>query len=376
MALQIPSVKAGVSYISSLVANLEVKLCKEIDGKVENVNDYRLKLLNDETGDTLNSCQMKESLVTDYLIAGNGYMYINKHRNKINSLHYVESLKVTAIHNNDPIFKDHKLRVNGQEYELYNFVIFAQNSKDGVIGKGLLDECNNLLELGYNTLAFSNNNIKAGGIKRGVVKSVKKLTQEAIDHLKAAWSNLYGTNNTSSAIILNDGLDFKELSQTSAEMQILENRRQNDSDILNILKVPQNILNGTATNEQYNNFICTTIIPILVQLECAFNKALLLESEKADGYFFSFETKGLLKGNIKERFEAYQVAIDAGFLMPSECRYFEDYDYIEGLDIIKMSLGNIIYNPNTKETYVPNTGQLINSPSTDKKEVNNDENRS
>lgn len=363
MVMQIPSLRAGIGYIADLVSSLEVKLHKETDGKVETiVDDYRLKLLNDETGDMLNAFQLKQSFVRDFLVTGNAYAYINKDRNTIKSIHYVEPIRVSISMNNDPIFKDGKLLVNGILYNDYDFIVFAQNSENGLSGKGLLDESNNLLSLAYNTLAFANYNIKAGGIKRGVVKSIKKLDKEAIAYLRSSWAKLYdnSTNKNNKVIILNDNLDFKELSQTSTELQILENRKINDDDILSLIKVPSSILNGTATEQQYNNFIKSTIIPLLSQLEIAFNKALLLENEKENKYYFTFETKDLLKGSAKERFETYKTAIEAGVITQNEARFMENYDSLEGLDNIKMSLGHVLYNPTTKEYYVPNTGQVVN----------------
>ncbi len=360
-AMQIPALKAGIGFIADLVSSLEIKLHKVNDGKVETVSDdYRLKLLNDETGDTLNSYQMKQSLVRDFIIAGNGYVYLNKDRNRIISIHYVEPSRVSVTPSIDPIFKDGKLLVNGVLYDNYDFIIFAKNTVNGLSGKGLLDESSDILELAYSTLAFANSNIKAGGIKRGVVKSSKKLEQDAMDYLKASWAELYDTNNTTNkVIILNDNLDFTELSQTSIELQILENRKTNNEDILNLIKMPINILNGTATKEQYNNFIKSTIIPILSQLESAFNSALLLETEKESKYYFSFETKDLLKGSAKERFETYKTAVEAGIMTVNEARYQEDYDSIEGLDNIKMSLGHVLYDPANRSYYVPNTGEVV-----------------
>ena len=361
MAMQIPSLKAGIGFIADLVSSLEIKLHKVNDGKVETVSDdYRLKLLNDETGDTLNSYQMKQSLVRDFIISGNGYVYLNKDRNRIISIHYVEPSRVSVTPNVDPIFKDGKLIVNGVLYNNYDFIIFAKNTVNGLSGKGLLDENSDILELAYNTLAFANSNIKAGGIKRGVVKSSKKLDDESMSYLKSSWAELYdNSNNKNKVVILNDSLDFKELSQTSIELQILENRRTNNEDILNLIKMPLSILNGTATEEQYSNFIKSTIIPILSQLESAFNSALLLETEKADGYYFSFEIKDLQKGNAKERFETYKTAVEAGIMTVNEARYQEDYDSIEGLDNIKMSLGHVLYDPANRSYYVPNTGEVV-----------------
>lgn len=376
MAMQIPALKAGICYIADLVSSLEIKLYKEVDGKVETISDdYRLRLLNDETGDLLNSFQMKQSLVRDFILAGNGYLYINKDGNSIVSLHYIKPSLVSVVPGVNPIFKDGKLFVDGEEYESYDFVIFAQNTQDGLTGKGLLDESRDLLELAYNTLAFANNNIKAGGIKRGVVKSTKKLSQEAMTFLKKSWGELYDntSNKNNKVIILNDGLDFQELSQTSIELQVLENRKVNDNDILNLIKIPLNILNGTATEQQYNNFIKITIIPILEQLESAFNAALLFESEKQNKYYFAFETKDLLKGSAKERFETYKTAIEAGVITQNEARFMENYDSLEGLDNIKMSLGHVLYNPGNKEYYVPNTGQVVNGKGV--KELNENGNK-
>lgn len=377
MAMQIPSVKSGIGLIADLVSSLEVKLYKESDGKVENIaDDYRLMLLNDETGDMLNSYQMKQSITRDFLLSGNGYVYINRNRNKITSLHYVEPKRVSVIPNSDPIFKDGKILVNGILYDNYDYIVFAQNSTDGLSGKGLLEESGNLLELAYNTIAFSSSNMANGGVKRGVVSSSKRLSQEAMDSLKQAWANLYSANNTSSAIILNEGLSFNELGSTSAELEALNTRKANDDDILNLIKVPRSILDGTATTEQYNNFIKSSIIPILSQLESAFNKALLLESEKSDGYFFAFEVKDLLKGSAKERFETYKTAIESGLMSVNECRYQESLEEIPNMNIIKMSLGHIIHDIDTGKTFIPNTGQVIGDKGiqdTSEKEVNTDD---
>lgn len=380
IALQIPSLKGGISFIADLVSSLEIKFYKEIDGKVESVDDYRLNLLNKESGDTLNSFHIKHALVRDFILYGNAYLYVNKYRNNIKSLHYVDAKKVSILPNYDPIFKDGKILVNGKYYDTYEFVIFTQNTLDGLSGEGLLSENSNLLELTYNTLAFSSDNIAAGGIKRGVVKSAHKLGEEAMNALKKAWSSLYNrnVNKSSTAIILNDGLDFHELSQTSTELEILNTRKNNDLDILSILKIPTSVMNGTASNDQYNNFIKSTIIPLLEQLADAFNKTLLLETEKEEGCFFAFDTRDLLKGNVKERFETYKVAIESGIMTPNECRYQENLDAIEGMDIIKMSLGHIIYNTDTKELYTPNTGEIISGNSTlfsTSKEVNEDGNK-
>ena len=57
------------------------------NGGKEEIEDYRTQLLNRETGDTLDAVQFKRALVTDYLLDGAGYAFVNWQRNKIKSGH-------------------------------------------------------------------------------------------------------------------------------------------------------------------------------------------------------------------------------------------------------------------------------------------------
>ena len=107
------------------------------------------------------------------------------------------------------------------------------------------------------------------------------------------------------------------------------------------------------------------ILPILTAFECAVNRVLLLEKEKKDGLYFAFDTKEMLKGDIKTRFEAYGIAIEKGFMQPNEARYLENWDKLDGLDIINFGLSAVLYDPKTKSYYTPNTGATagaINPP--------------
>ena len=90
-ALTLPSVSGAVDFISNSVASMPVKLFKYKQGKVEAVeDDPRIKLLNGDTGDTLDAFQMKKAMVEDYLLGKGGYAYIRRDRNEVTGLFYVE----------------------------------------------------------------------------------------------------------------------------------------------------------------------------------------------------------------------------------------------------------------------------------------------
>jgi HK97 family phage portal protein len=374
-ALNIPSVASCVGVISDTVASLPINLYQEIDGKVSEIKgDSRSNLLNDDTKDTLDGFQFKKALVEDYLLCGAAYSYINRERNKVKSLHYVSNNNVSININADPIFKSYDVLVNGATHRDFEFIKVTRKTSDGVTGKGIIKENNKMLSVAYNSLIFEEVLVKTGGNKKGFLKANGKLSKESIDELKLAWNNLY-KNNSENVVILNNGLDFQEASNTSVEMQLNENKKTNSSEICKIFIVPPSILEGTASDEEYNNWIKICILPILKAIETALNKDLLLPSEK-ESFYFAFDTNELIKGDIEKRFKAYEIAAKNGILQIDEIRYKENYPAL-GLDFIKLGLQDVLYNPVTKEIYTPNTNKSTNMDDPDKalEGGDNDENR-
>ena len=355
-ALNIPSVKSCINFIADAVSMIPIKLYKENDGKADEVkDDIRIRLLNDDTGDTLDSVQFWRALITDYYLGKGGYAYINRNRNNVSSLHYVNEDYIAIIKNTDPIFKNYDVLVNGNRYMPYEFIKLLRNTKDGAEGVSIIEENNLMLSVAYNSLVFEETLVKKGGNKKGFVKSARKLTDTAIATLKEAWRKLY-SNNSDNVVILNEGLEFQEASNTSVEMQLNENKKSNADEICKIFNIPVNIIKGTASSQEYTNAFKMGVMPVLRVIECALNRELLLEKEKSS-FYFAFDTKEMLKGDLKERFEAYKVAIDSNFLQIDEVRFMENLPAL-GLDWIKLGLDSVLYDVKTGNIYTPNTNQL------------------
>ena len=352
-AQNIPAVARCVNLISETVSMIPIKLYREdtADGKRKTVEvtDSRCDLLNEDTKDTLDGAQFKKALVRDYLLNGNAYAYINKQRNSVKSLHYVDSKNVTINQNFDPIFKDYNILVHGQTYKPFEFLKILRATKDGARGSGIVEENGELLKVAYTTLKFEQNLVSTGGNKKGFINAKNRLTKEAIDALKAAWYKFY-SNNDENVIILNEGLTFQEASNTSVEMQLNESKKSMSDSILEIFGVP--------TDWSWETFIKTAIMPILATFECALNRDLLLEKEKKS-FYFAFDTKEIIKGDIKTRFEAYKTALESNLMQIDEVRYLENFEPL-GLNFIKLGLQDVLFNPVTKEVYTPNTNQITN----------------
>lgn len=361
-AMQIPTISSAISLIGQIIAATPIKLYRKTENGIEEVkNDYRLRLLNDETGDTLSSNDFWKAIVEDYYLGKGAYIYINKVGTKIQSLNYVEERYVSINKNFDPIFKDYDILVNGVTYNPWQFVKILRNSKDGAYGTSIIDENAMALSVAYNILEFEESIVKKGGNKRGFLKSAKTLTKEAMDSLKEAFRRLYsGTDEN--VVVLNNGIEFQEASNTMVEMQLSDMQNNISDELGKILHVSPQLLNSTTAGskpeDEISRFAKLAVVPVLEDITCAINRDLLLESEK-ESMYFAADTKEILKGNIKERFEAYLSAIQGNIMTVDEVRYKEDLPQL-GLDFIKLGLADVMYNPKTKEVYTPNTGQRVN----------------
>lgn len=344
-AMTLPAVAGAVDLISNMVASMPVKLYKYKQGKVEEIeNDDRTRLLNSDTGDTLDAFQLKKALVEDYLMDKGAFCYISKSRNDVTGLYYVKPIYVSILKNFKPIYKDYTINVLGDSYKPYEFITLLRNTKDGSTGTGLTDEVGKALETAYNTLLYQLGMVKSGGNKRGFLKSTRKLGQDEIDTLKRAWNNLY-RNNEENVVVLNNGLEFQEASNSSVEMQLNESKKTLQDEI--------NIIFHIYPNDFYRTFK-EGIYPIIRAFETALNRVLLLEKEKKNMYF-EFDVKEILKATPKERYEVYKLAKETGIMTINEMRKAENMNYIEGLDVVNVGLGAVLYDTNTHQFYTPNT---------------------
>lgn len=74
MAMQVPTVAGGIDLIANLVASTPIKLYRDVQGaKAQEITeDRRLRLLNDEPGDTLNANEFWKAIVRDYYLGKGG----------------------------------------------------------------------------------------------------------------------------------------------------------------------------------------------------------------------------------------------------------------------------------------------------------------
>lgn len=360
--LQIPAVRGCLEKIAGTVCRLPIKLYRKVDGKVEEITeDARLRLLNKETGDTLNADEFWRAMLEDYYLGRGAYAYIRKNGiGEYEGLHYVKEEKVSVLKNYDPMLKSYSIMVMGKTYHPFEFLKLHRRTKDGAEGIPLWQDNPLIFSVAYNSFVFEEKLVKKGGNKRGFIEAEDRLDKGAIESIKRAWNNLY-SNNTDNVVVLNKGAKFKESSNTSVEMQLNENKESNAKDICGMFGFSCRILYGEATEEDRKEYI-NAVMSLLNVIETALDKDLLTEKEK-ESFYFAFDTKELTRGSLKERYEAYALGLTNNFLQIDEVRAKEDMEPL-GFKWVRIGLNDVLLDVEKGIVYTPNMNAVadLNNP--------------
>ena len=166
----------------------------------------------------------------------------------------------------------------------------------------------------------------------GFLESDQKVDQMVADNLRARWKQL-GRGEREIAV-LGHGAKFKPLAIAPEESQFIQTQKFSVSTICRFYGVPPEMMAGeTAGHEAYTSpemrstdFLQYSLRPWLYRIERAVS-GLLPRTQKA-----RFNAGAFLRPTLKERYEAHESGIRAGWLLRSEVRELEDRPPVAGID--------------------------------------------
>ena len=375
-AMQIPAVAAAIELISSTIANLPIKLYQvdQDNGKINPIEDQRVKLLNVEPNAYMNGYNLKKQMVKDYLFYGRTVVAKQGTLNRTETLHLLPSKNVTVskyvqngfvssciISYDDPLVKDDNSK---QQFEYHKVIMPLRDSDDGITTKGILDTNSKILRKALSEMEYSDNILENGILPMSTLETDTKLSKEAVDRLQESLNNKYGgSTNAGKTMILEQGLKYKPISLKPNELELTASRQNTLSDIARIFNIPESMINSEAnkyaSNEQNNiHFLQYCISPIIASFESALNKSLLLEREKGNMYF-EFDTSSVLQTTEVQKIEAISKGLDAGIFTINEARRKLSLTDITDRDFYSGSLGKIFIDTKSGLMIVPNLGKVI-----------------
>jgi HK97 family phage portal protein len=160
------------------------------------------------------------------------------------------------------------------------------------------------------------------------------LTVDQITNLQSSFEENYsGASNAFRMIILEEGMEFQAMGMSMLDAQFVESRKLTLEDVARIYRVPPPAIGildrATYSNisEQSRSLVMHTLRPWLVRIEQAMNAALLTVDGRRS-HFIEHNAEGLLRGTQKDRYEAYQIGREWGWLNVNEIRRRENLSNI------------------------------------------------
>lgn len=325
-------------------------------------------------------------LVTDYLLHGQAYAYLEKQFETTDIGGMVEQIEELAELNHLPAkniqaevfhngFKYTKAeytlttmfgtplnkKTNQAKFNSDQLLRILNKPKNAYQAEGVLAQGKELFEQALAEIEYTKALYNNGAMPKGALKMAGRLSQGAADRLKQSWNDLYsGAKNSGKTIILEEGMDYSALQLNPNEMMLSETQRITASEICKLFGVPESMITTAANKygsieQNQLHFLKHCLAPIITSFEGAFDKQLLLEKEKQEGYFFRFDTSELLRATEKERIEAANLGLSSGLFRINEARSKLDLPNIDD-NVFMWNLASVLYNPETKEMKIPNMG--------------------
>ena len=345
VAMQNTAVYACVRTIAESIASLPLHLYQFRNGGKEKAIDHSLySLLHDAPNNEMTSFAFRENLIVQLLLRGNCYSYITRTlsgRGAVKELYPLAASQMSVERNDDGelIYRYRRYDEKNPNFKEKGEIILRQDEVlhvaglgfDGIIGYSPIAMAKNAIGLSIACEDFGSNFFANGARPSGILKTPTLIKNP--EKLRESWQSMYGGANAGKVAILEEGMSYESISIPPEDAQFLQTRKFQIAEIARIFRVPLHFLNeldhATFSNieEQSREFVIYTLTPWIARLEQAFNKALLLPSEKKK-YFIKFNLSGLLRGNYSSRMQGYAVGRQNGWLSANDIRELEDMNLI------------------------------------------------
>ena len=359
LAMKLSAVYACVYVLSSSLAQLPLHVkCKSGD-KVETVKDHpAYYLLHDSPNAWQTSYKLREYAQSSVLLYGNAYIHIVRDKNgEVVSLESLEPWKVQLLKNGSRYV-----------YAYYGDDKTMSLSPDDVLhikslgpsiktGKSVIQTHAETIGLGLDARKFASGFFGGNARPAGILSVKTPLNSNAWENFKKMWQTAQEKlrSEENKTILLPAELDYKALTVSPVDTELLSMMKLNRSEIAGIFNVPAHMINdlekATFSNisEQTIQFIRFSVMPWVVNWEQELNRKIFTEAERKAGYFVKFNLAGIMRGTAGERATFYHAAITDGWMSRNEARQLEDMNPVEGLDEMLVSV-NAAKQANNKQT--------------------------
>lgn len=238
---------------------------------------------------------------------------------------------------------------NGQILSEEDVIHSRGISLDGKYARGLVQLHKKTIKIGITAQEFMSKYYEKGTHIQGYLKSSLKLDQEQARSISEHWESTFSTGISSmgKTPVLGNDTDFKHVTRTPVESQMVEFLQLHPSKIYQMFRVPPHLVGDTTKATSFGSglegmataFVTFTLLPLAVQEEEEHNFKIFRESEIGK-YYIKHNFNGLQRADFAGRMDAYTKGIQSGIYSPNDVRRLEEMNSYDGGDTY-MANGNM-----------------------------------
>lgn len=333
-AMQLSAVFGAVRVISETIASLPWDVKTTQNDIVRDAKDHPINKLIHEPNAMMTDFTLREVCQAHLCLHGNAFIAIKRDASG-------QAVRLIPVHPD---------RVQVKVYEEAKFYTIDKKETfddsemihivglgfDGIVGKSVIEAARESIGLGLAADQFGASFFGNGANVSAVLTHPGRMSDEAYKRLIRSWTQRNsGLDNAHKTAILEEGMKVEKMSISPQESQFIATRQFSVVDIARFFRIPLAYLgsienSSTRANieEQGIQFQRNTILPWVKRWESELNRKLFMKSD----YYIRFNMEGLLRGDIKTRYEAYTKGRQWGWISANDVRKFENLAPIEGGD--------------------------------------------
>lgn len=343
-AMTIPTVFRCVSLIASLIAGCPLVTYRA--PKKEPVTVPALDPLNAAT--TYTQYELWELVLTHLLLCGNAYVLkVKNGADRVVDLRPIWPGRVTPkpVKGGGKLFFVKQVDADGKllpsepaEYTSDDIMHIPGLGYDGLAGLSPIAYAKQTIGTAIAGDSLAARFYANGTQLSGILKTAVPLTSERqADEMKAKWAiKNSGLGGAGGVAVLDAETDFVPLTIPPDQLQFLESRRWQTNEISRLYGIPPHLVGdvekstswGTGIEQQNTAFVAYTLASWANRIE----QRVTREVVATRGQTSAFDFSSLLRGDMTERFNAYAIAVQWGYMTRNEARLRESWEPIDGLD--------------------------------------------
>ncbi len=341
-AMKSPVVYGCVRLITGAVATMPMDIMRRVDHRTRvDASDTQLwKLMRRRPNRWQKPSQFKRYLQACVLLRGNAYCLIVRSRGEIVELLPLNPDRVETKQLDDLSIVHVYTRPDGGSVVLRQSEVFHLFglSLDGYRGVTPITYARETIGLSLAMADHGAATFRNGARAAGALKHPQKLGAEGQALLKASLDDYRaGGASEGKYLILEEGMDFANMSMSAVDSQWIESRGFSRTDIMMFYGVPPHMLGvtekstswGTGLESQKDGFVTFTLDDYLVMWE----EGVSIDLAPSPDVYAKFNRNALVKGDIKARWASYVSALQWGVRSPNDVLALEDENPRPGGDV-------------------------------------------